>query len=179
MHVRRVVTGFDEKGRSCVVSDGPAPRTHDFVHIPGFSNTLVWSMQDVTAPRGTPADLSVTTESLLPGPAGSGMTMVRFPPSSVFASIDVAAADAEQRQALPGLAHRFDPERPGFHTTPTVDYVIVLDGELWLELDHGPQTLLRKGDVVIQNGTPHAWHNRTSQPAVLAAVSVGTHPASD
>ncbi|MGC5567808.1 cupin domain-containing protein [Streptomyces sp. FR-108] len=136
-------------------------------------------MQDGTAPRGTPADLSATAESLLPGPGGSGMTMVRFPPSSVFASVDVTAADEEQRQALPGLAQRFDPERPGFHTTPTVDYVIVLEGELWLELDHGSETLLRKGDVVIQNGTPHAWHNRTSQPATIAAVSVGTHPVSD
>jgi hypothetical protein len=174
VHVRRVVTGFDAEGRGCVADDGPAPRTHDFEHIPGFSNTLVWAMSDTTAPIGTPTDITPAVASLMPGASGSALTVVKFPPSSVFASIDAAAAEAEQRAELPGLAERFDPGRPGFHQTDTVDYVIVLQGELWLELERGPDTLLRQGDVVIQNGTPHAWHNRTTEPAVLAAVSVGT-----
>lgn len=174
MYVRRVVTGFDEQGRSCVVSDGPAPRTHDFQHIPGFSNTLVWTMRDLTAPTGTPTDLTGTTQSVIPGPLGSGLTVVRIPPLSVFDSIDPREANAEQARALPGLAEAFDPDRPGFHATQTVDYVIVLDGELWLALDQGPETLVGRGHTVIQNGTTHAWHNRGSEPAIIAAVSVGT-----
>jgi predicted SnoaL-like aldol condensation-catalyzing enzyme len=67
----------------------------------------------------------------------------------------------------------FDPERPGFHTTQTIDYQIVLSGELWLGLETGEETLVKQGDVVIQNGTSHAWTNRTREPAVLAAVSIG------
>lgn len=176
MDVRRIVTGFDTNGNAIVAHDGPAPRTHDFKHIPGFSNTVVWAMEDFAAPTGTPEDVTPGLESFVPGPGGSRLIVVRFSPESVFESIDAAAAEAEQLEALPGLAERFDPERPGFHATPSVDYVILLQGELWLELDRGVETLVRQGDVVIQNGTPHAWHNRTSEPAVAAAVMVGTHP---
>ncbi|MFI5957342.1 cupin domain-containing protein [Cryptosporangium sp. NPDC051539] len=175
MQVRRIVTGFDAEGRGCVVSDGPAPRSHDFEHIPGFSNTLVW-MTDDSAPTGTPSDLTLTTPSVIPGPSASGLTVVKFPPAASFESADPAASAAEQEQALPGLAAAFDADRPGFHTTATVDYVIVLEGELHLKLDRGPEIAVRPGDVVIQNGTAHAWTNRTSEPAVIAAVSIGTKP---
>jgi hypothetical protein len=178
MEVRRVVTGFDQEGRSCVASDSLAPRTHDFEHIPGFSNTVVWAMTGCAAPVGHPADITPGLASLMPGPGGSALTIVRFPPESVFAAVDGAAAAAEQARELPGLADTFDPTRPGYHTTASVDYAIVLSGELWLELEDAPPTLVRAGDVVIQNGTCHAWRNRTSRPAVLAAVSVGTFPAS-
>lgn len=180
MKIRRVVTGFDEEGRSCVVSDGPAPRTHDFEHIPGFSNTVVWALADAVAPTGAPRDRTPSLTSLMPGPGGSALTIVKFPPAATFASVDfdAAAAAEEEARELPGLADTFDPDRPGFHTTQTVDYQILLSGELWLGLDTGEETLVRAGDVVIQNGTGHTWTNRTAEPAVLAAVSIGTEPAS-
>ncbi|MGY1815215.1 cupin domain-containing protein [Blastococcus sp. SYSU D00820] len=174
MDVRRIVTGYDVEGRGCVAYDGPAPRTHDFVHIPGFSNTLAWAAVDTAIPTGIPEDVAATTASLMPGPGGSGLTIVQFPPSSVMAAVDPAAAGPEQEEHLPGLADRFDPDRPGFHRTDTIDYAIVLRGELVLELETGEPTLVHTGDVVVQNGTWHAWHNPTSEPAVLAAVSIGT-----
>jgi mannose-6-phosphate isomerase-like protein (cupin superfamily) len=157
-----------------VVSDGPAPRTHDFEQVPGFSNTVVWAMEDFRAPAATPADITPSLASFVAGPGGSRMIFARFAPEATLAGVDPAAARAEQLEALPGLAERFDPNRPGFHTTPSVDHVIVLEGELWLELDTGPETLVRAGDVVIQNGTAHAWHNRGSDAAVIVAVMIGT-----
>jgi len=172
MEVRRVVTGVDDQGRSRVVSDGPAPRTHDFAAIPGFSNTVVWAMADAHATTTT--DTTPELASLMPGPGGSALMIVKFPPESVFADVDAAAARAEEARELPGLAETFDPDRPGFHATRTVDYAILLSGELWLELESGEPTLVRAGDVVIQNGTWHSWRNRTDAPAVLAAVSIGT-----
>jgi quercetin dioxygenase-like cupin family protein len=178
MEIRRVVTGHDPEGKSVVISDGIAPRTHDFEHIPGFSNTVLWATSSLDAPGDVPTDLTPTMASLLPVTGGSAMFIVQFPPQSVLASIDPKAAHEEQARELPGLVESFDPNRPGFHASQSIDYVIILKGELYLELESGPEVLLRAGDVVIQNGTWHAWHNRSDEVAVSAAMSVGTRNAS-
>jgi quercetin dioxygenase-like cupin family protein len=81
------------------------------------------------------------------------------------------AAVAENLAISPGLAELFEPD--GMHTTPTIDYGIVLEGEIWLELDEGRSRLIRKHDVVVQNGTRHAWRNKSDQPATLAVVLIG------
>lgn len=177
MHVRRVVTGLSDSGRSVVVSDGPVPRAHDFASIPGFSNVTVWSAPAGAGLAGAAVDRTGGILSLLAEPGGTTFFIVRFPPDAVMASIDPAAAGEEQARELPGLAESFDPKRPGFHATPSIDHVIILEGELWLELEEGEQTLLRQGDVVIQNGTWHAWHNKTDKPAVIAAISLGISAA--
>jgi len=59
------------------------------------------------------------------------------------------------------------------HTSDTVDWDLGISGEVWLELDDGKEVLLRAGDCVIQQGTRHAWHNRSSEPCVLAVAIVG------
>lgn len=173
MDVRRIVTGFDAAGRSVIISDGAAPRTHDFVHLPGFSNTVVWSTPASGAAAAPHEDRTLALPSVLPGPGGTSLFVVRFPPEASMANIDPVAAGREEKEALPGLAELFDPARPGFHATPTIDQAIVLEGELWLELDDGVETLVKAGDVVIQNATWHAWHNRTDKPAVIAAFMLG------
>ncbi len=66
-----------------------------------------------------------------------------------------------------------EPDHPGMHTTDTVDLDLVVSGEVWLELDDGEEVQLRAGDCVVQNGTRHAWHNRTSEPAVLFVTLLG------
>jgi mannose-6-phosphate isomerase-like protein (cupin superfamily) len=59
------------------------------------------------------------------------------------------------------------------HTTHTVDYGVVISGEMHLELDDGKQVHLRPGDCVVQNGTRHAWRNLSGREAVMAFVAVG------
>ena len=71
--------------------------------------------------------------------------------------------------SIPGLAERFEPDNPVMHTTDTNDYGIVLDGEIWLELDDGRVQHLRQHDIVIQNGTRHAWRNKSDRPALMAS----------
>ena len=66
---------------------------------------------------------------------------------------------------------------PGMHTTDTVDFEVVISGEIVLELDDGAEKVLRAGDTNIQNGTRHRWHNRGSEPAVIATFIVGAHRA--
>ncbi|MCW3000724.1 MAG: cupin [Conexibacter sp.] len=174
MHLRRIVTGVDAAGASTLVHDGPAPRNHDMVHTPGMASTIVWATE--APPTAGADDPTPALSSVIPGPNATVLLVVDFPPESVMMSedFDPEASFREQSAASPGLLECFEPDHPGFHTTPTVDYVILLDGELHLELDNGEETLVRAGDIVVQNATRHAWHNRTASPARFAVVLVGT-----
>jgi len=66
-----------------------------------------------------------------------------------------------------------DMNEPGMHRTHSIDYGIVLDGEIWLELDNGEQTQLNRGDTIVQLGGRHAWRNNSDRPATLAFVLIG------
>ena len=154
-----------------MASDGPAPRTHDFRHVPGMSATMIWA----TAP-GQPADAADPTQGLasqLPAPGGTCFVIVRFPPDAVLGGVDPVAVAVEHQLASPGLAERFEPGNPGMHATDSVDYVLVLDGTIWLDLDDGKPIRLGPGDTVVQNATRHAWRNLGDVPATLAVVHVG------
>lgn len=174
MTIRRVVTGHDERGKAIVVADGSPPRSHAFATIPGMGETVVW-----TTSAGEPIPLDGSDATLvdadLPETGGTRFAVVTFPPDAVFAEpgFDPAAAAAEHLRVAPRLASLFEADAPGMHTTDTVDYAIVLDGDMWLELDDGELVHLRRGDVVVQNGTRHAWRNRGETPATLAFVNVG------
>jgi hypothetical protein len=172
--VRRVVTG-DRNGKSVVVSDGPVANTHDFIAVPGFQTTLVWAEPAVPQLPYSGKDAVQGTASMLPSPHGSRVILVQFPPDSVMnrPEFDPEAAGREYQEFLPGLAESFDPDGSGMHTTSTVDYDVIVSGELWLELDDGEIRHLRAGDIVIQNGTRHAWRNRSDSAAVMLAVLVG------
>jgi mannose-6-phosphate isomerase-like protein (cupin superfamily) len=86
---------------------------------------------------------------------------------------DPGAVLADMRARLPGLAEVLERDHPGMHTTDTVDVDLVVSGEVWLELDDGAEVLLRAGDCVVQNGTRHAWRNRSSEPCVIAVALIG------
>jgi len=171
---RRVVTGIRD-GKSVFFSDGAVPNAHLHQSIPGFMTSVCWA---------TPCELRLPLDgtdpshpgiNIPPAPGETRLMIVRFPPDSLMAnpSFDPIAADAEQRQHLPGLAELFEREAPSMHTTDTVDYDIVLDGEIWLELDDGAEVHLRKGDVAVQCGTRHAWRNKGTLPATMAFVLIG------
>ena len=79
----------------------------------------------------------------------------------------------ELQKKLPGMLEVLELDHPGMHTTDTVDFDVVLSGEVSLELDDGAEVLLKTGDCVIQNGTRHAWHNRSSEKCVIAVTLIG------
>lgn len=172
---RRVVTATDADGKAVILSDGEPPRSVRRTHLPGFVDTLVWT---TPAPLAVPAavtDPTPTRERWIPGPGETVALVVTFPPDSVFAdpAFDPAAARAEHLAATPGLAEFFEEDAPGMHTTPSVDYGVVLSGRLVLDLDNGESAELSAGDVVVQNGVRHAWRNPTTEPAVAFFVLVG------
>lgn len=171
--MRRVVTGHDNNGRSIVVSDGIPPRAHTYEAFPGFVSALAWATEEGAAASQLGEDPTEKTESFVPGPGGTRLMLMTIPPDAVMGSpeFDGPAFVAEQFAHGPGLAERFEPD--GMHTTPTVDYTLVLDGEIWLELENGQPTRLTAGDIIVQNATRHAWRNLSERPAVLAAILIG------
>jgi quercetin dioxygenase-like cupin family protein len=171
--LRRIVTGHDVKGRAVVAEIGTPPRSHAFQHIPGMAQTVVWATPAVPALPHEGSDPTPSLASIVPGPGETRLLVVSFPPDAVFMApgFDGQAAQMENLAVSPGLAELFEPD--GMHQTPTVDYGIVLDGEIWLELDDGRSERLTQHDIVVQNGTRHAWRNRSNRPATLAFVLVG------
>jgi hypothetical protein len=180
MQTRRIVTGHTQAGKSIFKSDQPAPRSTAFQHVPGFVTTLLWETAPGAAIPAADVDASVTARSWVPDPGGTNLMIISFPPDSVMMSPDFnpAAAGGEYMQVLPGLAEKFELEHPGMHTTDTVDYGVLLDGEIYLELDDGEQKRLSPHDVVVQNGTRHAWRNKSQRSATMLFVLVGAnrHP---
>jgi mannose-6-phosphate isomerase-like protein (cupin superfamily) len=180
MSFRRVVTAKNVAGKSGVVSDGPSPREMALKHTPGFVSAPIWtSPATPPLPAAGNDPMSVPGGSLLPGPGGSAFMIVTFPPDSVMmsADFDPAKAGPEHLAAAPGIAETFEMENPGMHTTPTVDYVVVLDGEIWLELDDSETVHLKPHDTVVQQGARHGWRNKGSKPATLAFVLLGEQKA--
>lgn len=171
MEVRRVVTGHSEEGRSVFISDEIAPRAKSFQDIPGYGMAQIWA----TDPENEGgADLSSMSGSLIPGPGGTSLLMISLPPDSIMAApTNPQRALAEMMESLPGLIDHFEQESPGMHCTPTLDYGVVLEGEVWLELDDGEQRLLKAGDVVIQQATRHAWRNRSPKPVKAVFFMIG------
>ncbi len=173
MTVRRVVTGTDAWGRSVFLSDGVVPNSREFTSMPGQAQIRVWFTPrppSITPPASEPTD---NTGPVVPGPGGTSFVIVQYAPDSVFTATDFdpVAAGQELATYAPDLALVFEPD--GMHRTHSVDYGVVLAGEVWLELDGGAQTRLTPGDTVVQLASRHAWRNRTNAPATVAFVLTG------
>jgi hypothetical protein len=171
MKIRRIVTGHDSAGKATVVSDGAPPRTVEFKHVPGMSAALLWQTSAESRVGQTTPD-PTSNAQWVPPQGGTNAMVVVLPPDLVMASpsFDPMAAGGEYMQNLPGLAEKFEMEAPGMHTTDTVDYAMVLDGEVHLELDDGRITKLQKHDFVVQNGTRHGWRNRSDKPVTMLFI---------
>lgn len=175
MNIRRIVTGHNSASKSVFVSDGAPPATVEFKQVPGLQAALLWSTEPKTVIGKEVTEPSSLTTSWVPALGGSKAMVIVFPPDSVMGSpeFNPAAAGREYMENLPGLAEAFEIEAPGMHRTDSVDYAVVLDGEIFLELDDGEIRKLHKHDLVVQNGTRHAWRNRSDSPATVLFVLVG------
>ena len=178
--VRRVVTGHDDQGRAVILSDGPAPNTFRSETISGFGASVVWFTDSMDVDMVTDEDTAPAESMEKIGFPGVGQTVFRiadFPPDSSYPQ---NAGDAifdeidghDERLADEGGNKHF-----WFHRTDSIDYAIVLDGEITLILDEG-ETTLYPGDVAIQRATAHAWSNRTDKIARVGFVLIGTEPIS-
>jgi mannose-6-phosphate isomerase-like protein (cupin superfamily) len=172
MKIRCVVTGRDASGKSVIAGDS-AVEPITLALLPGFEFHRLWGAESV--PK-LPSDGTPPPHPGYFPPAGGyrfGFFVVPPQTERVVETTDMAAAFAEMTQKLPGLAEVLEPMHPGMHTTETVDFDVILSGEVCLELDDGKEVLLKAGDCVVQNGTRHAWHNRSSENCVIAVTLLG------
>jgi mannose-6-phosphate isomerase-like protein (cupin superfamily) len=173
MDVRRVVTGHDAGGKAIVVDDElVGPVTLDA--LPGSEFHQLWGAD---APRTFPDDGSrPKARSYFPPVGGFRFGLFTVAPDAAGAApadLDPVTALVQWQRKLPGMAGYFEPTAPGMHTTPTIDYGVVLSGQAVLELDDGVAVTLQAGDTYIQNGTRHRWSNPGHVPAVIAVTFVG------
>jgi hypothetical protein len=163
---RRVVTE-NVNGKSVVQSDEQL-QAYEFKSVPNYEHTLIW-VNPTTPSLREEQRLDRYPDSVVPGPGGTSLHFVTFPPSSVFADplFDGEAARSEALIRLRGLADHFEKEDPAMHKTNTVDFAVVYEGEIWLELDDVKTIHLKRGDVVVQNGTRHAWRNKGTKPVTM------------
>ena len=167
--IRRVVTGHDAQGRAVVVMDGPAANVLHRPSRPGVALTDLWATSGPAAPRTDrdPVDRPVV---LHPPPRGTVFRIIQFDPEDAYAP---ARADGATAFAAMGAAGTVvaGARHPYMHRTDTVDYAVVLQGSITMLLDD-EDVELSAGDVVIQNGTNHAWANRGHAPCLMAFMLI-------
>jgi len=171
---RRVVTGHDEHGRAVILFDGESPHSFFLENAGGLRLTEIWETRSSPADNSGRGDAADHERRIEPVGGGSVFRIVEYPPDSVrlktlapetfFRGMGAKAADAATRK------------HPGMHKTDTIDYCVVLSGEIWAVLDEG-EVLLHAGDCLVQRGTNHAWSNRSDDPCVIAFVLIAAKPA--
>jgi mannose-6-phosphate isomerase-like protein (cupin superfamily) len=171
---RRVVTGRSPAGAAVFVSDGPAETLAGHLVPPGIEE--IWGADVASeAPNdGSPQRLS----RYFPPAGGYRVRVITFRPD---ASAPLTPEQTEEIGRLLVGVHEdadWDPERPGMHSTASVDIGHVLEGSVVLELDSGESTTLQAGDWFVQNGTRHTWRNPADVPCRVLIVMIGAEPAS-
>jgi len=177
-NIRRIVTGHDVRGRSVIVSDAPSPHVMTLRGIPTFGVTEIWTTDSMPADNRPAKDPCKVPAQLAPPKRGTVVRVVEFPPDKRW----IASADRDQafasmgRSGAQALAHDASASRhPMMHRTQTVDYAIVLSGEIWALMD-SDETKMKAGDILVQRGTNHAWSNRSNKPCLVAFVLIDAKP---
>lgn len=153
--INRVVTGHDPNGKSIFLSVGEPPQFHERRGLVSFIE--LWNTSATPAPIAAAEPKEPNERLPLCIPPDSNGTIIR--------TLDIHPGHVQ------ALKPRTDGRHPGMHRTETLDYGIVIEGELWLLLDDS-EVCVRPGDVVIQRGTDHAWENRSDRPARICFVLI-------
>lgn len=164
--VRRVVTGH-RSGRSAVLFDGQGSNVKQ--REAGNASTLLWVTDECPVDVSQPGDRAEREVGVSPPRGGSIFRIVEFPPDS-GRTLDHATV-LRDFGIGDDVVRGYPPRHPHIHRTRTLDYVVVLEGEIHLMLDDS-EVRLQAGDVVVQQGTNHAWFNRGSVPCRLAMVFI-------
>lgn len=155
--MKRVVTGHDANGKSVFVETG---ETDHVVRAPGVTWHEMWATYpDTKVPlsKDYKSIAQARWQSVFPTVGETRVRIVEFDPDEMEPSFSENTIQ-QFSEELPGLIEHMEPDNPGMHTTNSVDYGILLQGSMKLELDNGESIELEAGDIVIQNGTRHAWH---------------------
>jgi mannose-6-phosphate isomerase-like protein (cupin superfamily) len=172
--VRRIVTGHDEFGKSVLMMDGAPTYVRDNLPQEGLVFHELWSTGQAPSVINRFGDPTLGENAVLHPPAGGtvlrivdippepkGEALARGQADAVFSAVGLTAARSAHSQSRHPLMHR----------TETIDYAIVLSGEIVLVLDDN-EVHAKTGDVIVQCGTIHAWANRGDRPCRMAFVLI-------
>lgn len=174
--VRRIVTGHDAQGRSVVTEDGLAPVVRTNPRRVGFCATELWMTQQTPAFVGNEADPTQGRPiTLEPPKSGTVVRIIEFGPEGDW--LDQLGAEGAREAWGAFGTDKASTNRSGaakhplMHRTQSVDYCLVLDGEITLVLDQ-EEVLMRAGDFAVERGTNHAWANRSGKPCRILFVLI-------
>lgn len=168
------MTGHNPEGKSVFVMDGNAPHVHAAggPDRAGIRVTELWETRSSPADNVAGGDPTDRPFRIHPPAGGSVFRIIEYPPDR---SLDEKPGDRFRALRAADVTASQDARHAGFHKTATIDYVVVLSGEIFALMDEG-EVCLQAGDVLVQRGTNHAWSNRTGESAYLAFVLLTAHP---
>ncbi|MBN9623116.1 MAG: cupin domain-containing protein [Actinobacteria bacterium] len=170
--MRLIVTGQREDGLSVYVADEKV----EPVLPPTLGGNEIYRLWGSDEPPILPTEGSRPDAPAYYAPAHGYRFSFFTIPSAAFEAEpikDIDAAIAETERLTPGLSAALT-DHEGMHATDTVDLLLVISGEVHLELDSGEVKVIKAGDCCVQNGTNHAWYNRhPTEPCVICAIFIG------
>ena len=172
--IRRIVTGHTPQGKSNVTFAGDATNVLDIPAWPGSRVTELWVTEEMPVDNTGVVDRGARPIRHDPVPGGSIFRVVEIPPEAI-AKIDTEAAFAALGSTKVPTAED-TAKHPSMHATDSVDYLVVMSGEVYMVMEDG-EILLRQGDCIVQRGTKHAWSNRGNGPCIMAVVLIDAKPA--
>ena len=169
-NVRRVVTGHDKSGKAVIVMDGNAPNRREFPAAAGGRTAVKVWQTDETPVVFTGEDTGVIPSGIAPPLEGSILRIVEYPAltEKELAALSHGAVFGDDH-VNPGTGAQTN---PFMHRTESVDYAICMSGEIDMLLDDS-KVHMKAGDVMVQQGTNHAWVNTGKGPCVMAFVLIG------
>jgi len=175
---KRALTGRNEAGKSVFKSTDVTSKVVDIDSNPGLTFYELYMTEGVPQLTGLELDPMLKGTIGFPGPGGTMFRLISYPPKRPEGykpppGVTFETGLKELSDKLPGMGDVFDRSAPGMHTSDTIDYGVVVRGEMTLELDDGQKVHLRQGDCIVQNGTRHRWRNPLSEPCLMAFVSIG------
>jgi Cupin domain len=175
---RRALTGRDEAGKSVFKSFDVTPKVVTIDANPGLTFYELYMTEGVPRLTGLEPDPMLTGTKAFPGPGGTIFRLISYPPKRPEGykpppGVTFESGLRELSEKVPGMGDHFERDAPGMHTSDTIDYGVVVRGEMTVELDDGQRVHLRQGDCIVQNVTRHRWRNPLAEPCLMAFVSLG------
>ena len=175
---KRALTGRDSNGKSVFKSFDVTSKVVNIDSNPGLTFYELYMTEGAPQLTGLEPDPMLQGTRAFPGPGGTMFRLISYPPKRPEgykppAGVTFESALQELSDKVPGMGDHFERGAPGMHTTDTIDYGVVVRGEMTLELDDGQKVHLRQGDCIVQNGTRHRWRNPLPEPCLMAFISVG------
>lgn len=157
---RRIVTGHDENGKAIFVEDQICPNRFAIGGVSEFITNEIWRVNENPADiAGEYVDTTAVPFNINPARNGNVFRIMEFPPDGMLGMQDDGVT----------------PEPPMKHRTASLDYAMVLKGEIYAVLEDD-ELLMKEGDILIQRGTIHAWSNRSDEGCVILFVLCGSDP---